>query len=313
VLSVTFGDRLPGMGPTVRAAEVETAAGTSPLQARNIWLTAVGPRYFDTFDTPILAGRDFHDGDRTDAARTVIVNEAFARRFMNGASPVGRRLRYPGADPAAPGPWFEIVGMVRDIGMTPTDLGEAPYVFRPVTAATAYPLVMGVRTSNDPSGLAPELRSIAASVDPGLRLDDLRSLDDLAWRVEVPQVALAATFAAVVALGLFLSAAGIFSLMSVSVARRTREIGLRSALGASRARLVADMLSRSLVLLGSGIAAGNLVLGLFIWVEPEVDLSYVAVPLLATSTVILIVGLLACVEPARRALRINPIDALREA
>jgi ABC-type antimicrobial peptide transport system permease subunit len=203
--------------------------------------------------------------------------------------------------------------MVRDIGMTPTDLGEAPYVFRPVTAGTAYPLVMGVRTSNDPNGLAPELRSIAASVDPGLRLDDLRSLDDLAWRVEVPQIALAATFAAVVALGLFLSAAGIFSLMSVSVARRTREIGLRSALGASRARLVADMLSRSLVLLGSGIAAGNLVLSLFIWLEPEVDLSYVALPLLGTSTVMLVVGLLACVEPARRALRINPIDALREA
>jgi ABC-type antimicrobial peptide transport system permease subunit len=232
---------------------------------------------------------------------------------MDGASPVGRRLRYPGADPAAPGPWFEIVGMVRDIGMTPTDLGEAPYVFRPVTAATAYPLVMGVRTSNDPSRLAPELRSIAASVDPGLRLDDLRSLDDLAWRVDLPQMALAGTFAAVVALGLFLSSAGIFSLMSVSVARRTREIGLRSALGASRTRLVADMLSRSLVLLGSGIATGNLVLSLFIWLEPEVDLSYVAVPLLATSTVILIVGLLACVEPARRALRINPIDALREA
>jgi ABC-type antimicrobial peptide transport system permease subunit len=203
--------------------------------------------------------------------------------------------------------------MVRDIGMTPTDLGEAPYAFRPVTVATAYPLVMGVRTSNDPTSLAPALRSIAASVEPGLRLDDLRSLDDLAWRVDVPQMALAGTFAAVVALGLFLSSAGIFSLMSVSVARRTREIGLRSALGASRGRMVADILSRSLVLLGSGIAAGNLVLSLFIWLEPEVDLSYVAVPLLGTSTVILIVGLLACVEPARRALRINPVDALREA
>jgi len=275
-------------------------------------MTSVGPRYFETFDAPILAGRDFHEGDRTDGARTVLVNEAFARRFMDGASPVGRRLRYPSADPAAPGPWFEIVGMVRDIGMTPTDLGEAPYVFRPVTPATAYPLVMGVRMASDPTALVPELRTIAASVDPGLRLDDLRSLDDLAWRVDVPQMALAGTFAGVVGLGLFLSAAGIFSLMSVSVARRTREIGLRSALGASRTRLIADILSRSLVLLGSGIAAGNVVLILFVWLEPEVELAYVAVPLLTTSAVILAVGLLACVEPARRALRIHPTDALRE-
>jgi len=312
VLSVTFGDRLPGMGPVVRGADIETAPGAALLQVRSLWMTSVGPRYFETFDAPILAGRDFHEGDRTDGARTVLVNEAFARRFMDGASPVGRRLRYPSADPAAPGPWFEIVGMVRDIGMTPTDLGEAPYVFRPVTPATAYPLVMGVRMASDPTALVPELRTIAASVDPGLRLDDLRSLDDLAWRVDVPQMALAGTFAGVVGLGLFLSAAGIFSLMSVSVARRTREIGLRSALGASRTRLIADILSRSLVLLGSGIAAGNVVLILFVWLEPEVELAYVAVPLLTTSAVILAVGLLACVEPARRALRIHPTDALRE-
>ena len=118
---------------------------------------------------------------------------------------------------------------------------------------------------------------------------------------------------AVVCLGLFLSAAGIFSLLSVSVARQAREIGLRAALGASQGRLLAGIFTRALVLLGSGIAAGNGVLLLFVLLSPEVTLADVGDALLITSTVMLTVGLLACVEPARRALRIHPTDALREA
>jgi putative ABC transport system permease protein len=113
--------------------------------------------------------------------------------------------------------------------------------------------------------------------------------------------------------GLFISAAGIFSLMSVSVARRTREIGLRTALGASRARLLAGIFSRALVIIGSGIAAGNLVLVLFVTLLDEVSIRDVAEVLVMTSSVMLVVGLLACVEPARRSTRIQPTDALKEA
>jgi len=222
-------------------------------------------------------------------------------------------VRYATADPKAPEPWLEIVGMVRDIGMTPTDLGEAPYVFRAVSPATARPLVMGVRVAGDPAAVAPRLRAIAARVDPDLRLEEVRALDQLVWRVDVPQMVAAGAVAGVVCLGLFLSAAGIFSLMSVSVARRTREIGLRSALGAGRARLLAGVFSRALVLVGSGVAAGNLVLLLFVTLSEEVTLSDVWGALLTTSVVMLTVGLLACIEPARRALRINPTDALKEA
>jgi putative ABC transport system permease protein len=131
--------------------------------------------------------------------------------------------------------------------------------------------------------------------------------------VDVPQMIGAGGIATVVLLGLFLSAAGIFSLMSVSVARRTREIGLRAALGASQSRLLAGIFSRALVLIGSGIAAGNFVLLLFVSIEPELELADVAEALVVTSVLMLIVGLLACVEPARRALRIQPTDALKEA
>ena len=312
VRAVTFADRLPGMNPSVRRAEVETAPGTEPLAIPNLWRMAVGPGFFEAFEVPLLAGRNFHDGDRGVAAGTVIVNEAFARRYFDGASPVGRRVRDAGY-PNAPEPWLEIVGMVRDIGMTPTDLGEAPYVFRGVNTATVSPLVMAVKVDGDAATVAPRVRAIAADIDPGLRLDDLRSLDQLAWRVDVPAVVTAIALVGIVGLGLFLSAAGIFALMSVSVSRRTREIGLRAALGASPGRLLAGVVSRAVVLVGSGIVAGNVILMLFVAVEPEADLVEVWDVLMTTSLVMLCVGLLACIGPARRALRIQPTDALKEA
>jgi putative ABC transport system permease protein len=123
----------------------------------------------------------------------------------------------------------------------------------------------------------------------------------------------ASAIVGIVSLGLFMSASGIFSLMSVSIARRTREIGLRTALGASRLRLLGDVFRRALVLVGSGIAAGNLVLIFFVWLSDEADLADIGRALLVTSSVMLAVGLLACLEPARRALRIHPSDALKEA
>ena len=313
VTAVTFGDRLPGMGVAVRRAEVEVTPAEAPVPIPNLWMAAVGSGFFETFRIPIVAGRDFHDGDRAAGATTVLVNEAFARRYTKGASPVGRRLRYASADAAQPQPWLEIVGMVRDIGMTPTDLGEAPYVYRAVTPATASPLVMGIRVAGDPAALAPRLRSVALELDLALRLEDVQSLDALAWRQDLPALVVAGAIATVVGLGLFLSAAGIFSLMTVSVARRTREIGLRAALGASQSRLLAGIFVRALVLVGSGVAAGNAVLVLIISQSDEVALAEMWGALVLTSSVMLTVGLLACVEPARRALRIQPTDALKEA
>jgi hypothetical protein len=312
VRDVTLADRLPGMEVAVRRAEFESSPGAAPTSITNLWLAAVGADFFEAFDVPLTAGRHFHDGDAAAASRTVIVNEAFARRYTNGESPVGRRVRYASAIADRPEPWFEIVGMVRDIGMTPTDLGEAPYLFRAVNPATAFPLVMGVRAGGDHAALAQRVRAIAAALDPSWRIDEAQSLDRLAWKVDLPAMMGAGAIVFVVALGLFLSAAGIFALMSVSVARRTREIGLRAALGASPRRLLAGIFSHALVLVGSGIAAGNGVLLSVVFLSEEVEFRDILGALLTTSTVMLAVGLLACVEPARRATRIPAMDALKE-
>ena len=195
----------------------------------------------------------------------MLVNEAFARRYMKGASPCGARVRYASSDPAKPEPWLEIVGMVRDIGMTPTDLGEAPYVFHAASPGDGLPAGDGCAGGRRPGGAgaarAGHRRQISTPACASTKCGRSTSSSG-AWTC--PMMVAAGAIAGVVGLGLFLSAAGIFSLMSVSVARRTREIGLRTALGASRARLLAGIFSRAVVLVGSGVAAGNLVLLLFV-------------------------------------------------
>jgi putative ABC transport system permease protein len=313
VAGVTFGDRLPGMEVSVRQAEVEVTAGVTPVPTQEMWTATVGSGYFESFDRSIVAGRDFHSGDRTDTARTVIVNEAFARRrFMNGANPIGSRVRYTSTNGAPSGPWFEIVGVVRDFGMTPTDLGEAPYIYHPAAAGTVAPLVMGVRVRGDRSAVAQRVRAITAEVDPSLRINDLRPLDELAWNADLDGTAAGLAVAGIVLLGLCLSAAAIYSLMSVTVARRTREIGLRSALGASPSRMLSSIFSRAAWIVGAGVVAGNLVILIVMRVGiGRIPVAFVVRALIITSGVMLTVGLMACMAPARRALRIHPTDALR--
>ena len=316
VLAVTFASNLPGVGHDGEHAEIEAERGAPAIDVPYLHRTVVGRRFFETFELPLLAGRDFHEGDRAPAAHTAIVNEAFGRRLLPGTNPVGRRVRYLGSDPAKPGPWLEIVGVVRDVGMTPTSQGEAPYVFRPANPSAISPRVMAARVAGDPAALVPRIRSIAASVDAGGHLPYVEPLDALVWKDSLPTIVLAGSITGVFGLAIFLSAFGIYSLMSVSVARRTREIGLRTALGATPRRLLAHILRRAIVVVGSGIAVGNGILVLFFAVYvlqvEALKLRGLVKAVLLTSTVMFTVGLVACAEPARRALRIHPADALKD-
>jgi predicted permease len=313
VIAVTYGDRLPGMTVDVRHGELEATPGAAAIEVPNLWTAAVGPGYFEAFDRPITAGRDFYESDRAHGTNAVIVNEAFARQYLGGASPVGHRVRFASVNADVKEPWYDIVGMVRDIGMTPTDEGEAPYAFRPASLSNAHPLVLGVRVRGSGESFAPRLREIAAAIDPALRLDDVQPLDRLAWRVDTPQMIAAGSLAFVVALGLFLSAAAVFSLMSVTVARRTREIGLRAALGAGPGRLLRGVFARAMTLVGAGILAGDVVIALAVVFGTDLDVTGVLDALAFTSGLMLIATAAACVQPARRALRIEPAHALRDA
>jgi hypothetical protein len=323
VVAVTFADHAPGSLPTGRAAEIEPAPGAGANYASGFDTTAVGPGFFEALDRPIVAGRAFHGGDWNPAAHTVLVNQAFARWFTRqggSGSPVGARLRWVAPSASTPEPWREIVGVVRDIGLNPDDSGDEPaYVFYPASAGALSQLVMIVRMRGSPATLAARLPRIAAGVDPRVVVTDSRPLETWIRNRDDSLNLQAMAMTGVTGLVLFLSALGIFSLVSVSVSRRTREIGLRTALGAQSRHVLTGILVRAVVLMGSGIAAGGGLLLLAVGLgagpsgRPEDDVPLFAAYLGVTSAVMLIACLLASIGPARRALGINPIEALRDA
>ena len=318
VLGVTFANGAPGAAAAVRTADVEASPEAGSAYDDLFWTSAIGPGFFETFGRGIVAGRGFDGRDRTASARTVIVNEAFARRFdriTHRGSPLGMRLRYH-ANAASTEPWFEIVGVVRDLGLNPEDRGpcceEAPFVYHAASAETIAPYVLSVRVRDNPAALSARLPRVAAAVDAGLRVEEARPLQAWIERRNQANGILLAAQAGVTLLALFLSALGIYSLMSVSVSRRTREIGLRAALGAGPRDVLAGVVTRAAVLMGAGIAAGAGVLLLLVAGNDEFG------PLIGrwaaiTSGMMLAAGVAACLGPARRALQINPTDALREA
>ena len=332
VVAVTYTDQPVGSGAE-RFAEVESSPGANPAYDGGFRTTAVGPGFFEAFDRPVIAGRAFHRGDMTSSARTIIVNEAFARAFSRetgSGSPIGARLRFAvssgddddeaGARPKAWEPWGEIVGVVRDFGLDPDDNGnEQPHVFHAASAGAVSSLVMSVRVRGNPATLAARLPLIAATVDARLLVQDSQPMEEWVRQRDDHLIVMVGAQVAVTVLVLFLSALGIFSLVSISVSRRTREIGLRAALGATPRQVLARIVSRALTLMWSGIAAGgallmwSLALGAGPSGRPAEDIPLFAGYLGVTSAVMLAACVLACIGPARRALRINPTEALREA
>ena len=212
--------------------------------------------------------------------------------------------------PRAWEPWGEIVGVVRDFGLDPDDNGnEGPHVFHAVSAGALPSLVMSVRVRGNPAALAARLPIMAATVDARTLVQDARPMEEWVRLRDEFLIVTVGAEVAVTVLVLFLSALGIFSLVSISVSRRTREIGLRAALGATPRQLLARILSRAVVLAASGIAAGGVLLLLAVALglgpgRPEDDVRLFAGYLGMTAVVMLAACLLACIGPARRALRI---------
>jgi hypothetical protein len=304
--------------------DVESTEGGALAFDAGVLTPAVGPRFFETIGRPIVAGRDFQAGDRTASARTVVVNEAFARLFRRTTgqgSPIGARVRRRAGGPdqeTAQEPWYEIVGVARDIGLDPSgdDYEEAPYIYHAAAPATAAPLVTLIRVRGNAGGLAARLPIMAAAVDPGLAVHAL-PLNDIVQLRDRTGLGLVGALGGVALLVLVMSAMGIFSLMSVSVSRRTREIGLRTALGANPRQIMISVLSGAAILTASGAAGGGAFLLLIVSVRGSSgDLGEEMAPfvpsLAATALVMLAAGVLAALGPARRALRINPTDALRD-
>ncbi len=321
----TFADRLPRMGHAERNVELD---GDSTQH--EVAIAAIDPAYFAVLQAPVLTGRPFDTGDLTPDSRAVIVDQGFVDQVLAGHNAIGRRLRYaarPGASDGGaeePRPWYEIVGVVRDLGMgSATERGRAAGLYFPAAPGSADETQLIVHGRGDPTALGPRIRSIASAVDPTLRVSEVQRLDKVTdpilWAVGL-WIRLTVLLTAI---ALLLSLAGIYAVLSFTVARRTREIGVRVALGASRRRVVTAIFRRPLTQVGLGVLAGTILIAAGTvaasgWAPDQgINLSDARISpaqvalLVAYAVLMLGVCLLACVVPTRRALGVEPTEALR--
>jgi putative ABC transport system permease protein len=249
----------------------------------------------------------------------VIVNQSFVRLVFGDRNPLGRRLRYvhreewdgPREDEKA-SPWYEIVGVVRDMGMADARDPKIAGIYHPATPDRIYPAQVAVHVKGEPEAFIPRLRALATETDPTLRLYEVTSLDALS-DTELAFIAFwFRMLLGVSAIALTLSLAGIYAVMAFTVARRTREIGIRVALGADARRVVTAVFRRPLTQVGIGIGVGVLLLMLM----ASGDIAKLPTPkymvgIVAYALFMMGVCMLACIVPTRRALRIEPTEALK--
>jgi putative ABC transport system permease protein len=303
------------MSPEWVALEMEhdgaAAARLSGNYEGGFAMAAVGAGYHDAFGAKIVAGRGLRADDAGARNAPVVVNETFVR--VVGGNPVGSRVRtVQRGGQRELGPWHEIVGVVNDVEMPfAADWSAAAYIYRAASAAEVDPVVVAVRVAGDPAPLAPRVAALARQVDPGLYVRDIVTLDDIAAQEQTRMVFGSVVFGSVLLVAVVFSAAGLYALMAVAVKRRTREIGIRIALGATRRRVLATVFARAGGQLGGGIIAGNSLILLIAWRADSLT-TQLLVSSVITSVLMAGVGVLACAAPARRALRIQPTEALRQ-
>jgi predicted permease len=274
-------------------------------------IDGVGPQFFSTMGVPLVSGREFNDKDAAGAPRVAIVNETMARRYWGNDNPVGRRIGVAGSDPTA----VEIVGVVRDIRSQQLREEAPRFVYLPyrqneeLTQLTYY-----VRASGDPSSIATSVRQTVQRLDPKIPLYDLKTMDVQVAESLFVERMVAALSVAFGALATVLAAIGLYGVMSYAVARRTREIGIRMALGAERRGVLWLVLKEVAVLAVLGVA-GGLAAAFYLTRRVESQLFGIAptdpLTLAAAVVMLLLVALLAGLIPARRATTIDPILALR--
>jgi putative ABC transport system permease protein len=282
---------------------------------RSIGVQVVTPQYFDVLGVRIVSGRALTSDDRAGARPVVLINETGARRFFGDANPIGRQLRQFSYDPledAAEA--FTIVGVVADVRTS--GLGEElePEAFFAHAQVPQGQMFVAVRTTGDPLDLTSIVRSEVAGLDRGLPVQELHSMDEVVSASLSRQRLLTRFVSLFSVVALVLAAVGIFGLVSFSVTERTREIGVRIALGASWANAIGPIVSHTVVLVGAGLMIGlGGAAGLTRLLEQELFGVTPLDPSVFAGVVALlaVVAVVASLVPAWRAATVNPLVALR--
>jgi predicted permease len=311
VLHVTMATHVPGNDVESIRIELGSAAGETHQVLTRI--AEVGPGFFETLAVRLVHGRDFDPVERVGPPRSVIVNVPFARKYFPSESPIGKSLRRLDDTGAPADPWLQIVGVAPDLGLNPGDPGRADGIYLPFQPSNFARLA--IRTASPPASVVPRLHEIVLDENRNAQLQSAQTLEAHMLAAESLFRGLGVGLALVGGTALLLSAVSFYSLVSFSVTRRTREIAVRLALGAPRSGIVWNVVGRELKLMTWGAATGVLIgAGVYELVAlVPFDLRPAGPSLLAVvAGLMLFVGAGACLLPTRRALAIQPAEALRQ-
>jgi predicted permease len=300
---------LPVLAQAEWTAMVATDTGAP---ARSAFIQTIGPRFFETLGMPLIAGRDLSAQDRDGAPRVAVINETMAKQLFAEPQPIGRHFQFTeGADR---GTQVEVVGIVRDAAYATLREERRPTLYLPHRQVSPGTMTFEVKTAVDPLSIVPSVQEAVRRVEPGLSLSGITSQEQQIRQT----IALPNTFAVVTsgfgAVALTLACLGVYGLVSFDVSRRTREIGIRMALGAKRGDVVRAVLGEmaGIVAIGGGlgwalgVGASSLARGAMFGVQPGNPIA------IAAATIVLAIAATAAgYLPARRATSVDPTHALR--
>jgi putative ABC transport system permease protein len=313
VESVAVGNNLPFTynGDSMSIA-VEGIPDPPPDQWPDVVYRVIGPNYFKTMGIPFVAGRDFTEQDNGQGQSVVIVTEKTARHYWPGQSPIGKRLK-PGST-SSQSPWRVVVGVVKDVRQNDFVAEPKMQMYMPHAQVRSPANALLVRTKVDPLSLAIPVRNQIWEIDKDQPVSDMRTMEEIVTNTVARQRFSMLLLGVFAGLALVLAAVGIYGVMSYSIAQRTREIGIRMALGAQRSDVLKMTVGHGLRLVLTGVAIGlaaafvltRVMSTLLFGVTPTDALTFLSV-----SIVLVSVAVLASYIPAVRATRVDPMFALR--
>jgi predicted permease len=310
VVSVGGNTRLPFAG-TNSTTQVAVEGRVPDGQWPEVDFRRAVHRYFETMQIPLRRGRLFTDADGASAPPVVVINEAFARRIFGDADPIGRQLRLGDSSPVRQA---TIVGIVGDLRHQRLDAAPAPEVYINYLQGLPNAPLLVIRTSGDPARIAPAIRAAVGEVHPSVRPISVRTMDEMRTASVGERIFLMALIVSFGVLALVLAAVGVYGVLSLVVAERTREMGIRLALGASPRVLIADVVRHALLLTAAGVTGGLVVASLL---SPLVSHQLFGIgagdplTIAGVAGVLLAVATAAAAIPARRVLHVDPVVTLR--
>lgn len=317
VKGVAVGDALPRMEHRSQPVEIDDPKGIPDARPRWVRTALVDVGFLEALEQRVLSGRNFLISDIDNAHPVVLVNSAFVEQRLGGRDPIGVRIRFPVSRGEATAAWYEIVGVVPHLGIDMLNPARGEAIYIPAAPGAINPMQIGIHAGASPERLIARVRTLAAAIDPDLVMGKVQVLSEVRQGDWYLVVSLAVGLLVLVGVLIALAVSGLYAMLSLTVSERTREIGIRAALGATPQSLVLTILRRSLTQIGTGGLIGVPVAGWLVYAltgGADAGSSLLQSMLLAVglaATIVLVVGVTSCLVPTLRVLAVEASEAMR--